>query len=191
MKKNAKPELTPSWWNSNKPKAWSDNRLELALAAYAKGLATLEREKSEDALETANDLLDQVEKQADASEKIAKEKPKKEPSGYDAEDFGFTADVLKKFGSYIKLERKRLEELVDEDDPNDEGDAEQGLLLNEEAYKKYLKKMMKKLLNKPMVFALALAKPSAPEEHRILFHKTKAGKKIGSQILDEVKSLEM
>ena len=147
MKKNSKPELTVTWWNSNKPKAWSDSRLEMALASYVKGLALLDREKSQKAFEAASDLLDQVEKHAEASEKVAWEKPKKEPKDYDAEDFNNTAEVLKKFGSYVKLERKKLEDLVEEieeeevEKEDDEDDL--GMLLDEEAYKKYLKKMMK------------------------------------------------
>lgn len=191
MKKNSKPELTPSWWNGNKPKAWSDGRLEMALSAYVKGLNRLEQEKSQEALELANDLLDQVEKHAAASEKAAEEKPRKEPKDYDAEDFSNTAEVLQKFGGCVKLERKRLEDLVEVDQSEDEEDDDKGMLLDEDAYKKYLKKKMKKIQSNAYVFALALSKPSNPEEHRFLFHKSKDGKKLGMQILDQVEGLEM
>ena len=191
MKKNSKPELTPSWWNGNKPKAWSDGRLEMALSAYVKGLNRLEQEKSQEALELANDLLDQVEKHVAASEKVAGEKPRKEPKDYDAEDFSNTAEVLQKFGSCIKLERKRLEDLVEVDQSEDDEEDDKGMLLDEDAYKKYLKQKMKKIQSKAYVFALALSKPSNPEEHRFLFHKSKDGKKLGMQILDQVEGLEM
>ena len=191
MKKNSKPELTPSWWNGNKPKAWSDGRLEMALSAYVKGLNRLEQEKSQEALELANDLLDQVEKHVAASEKVAGEKPKKEPKDYDAEDFSNTAEVLQKFGGCVKLERKRLEDLIEADQSEDDEEDDKGMLLDEDAYKKYLKQKMKKIQSKAFVFALALSKPSNPEEHRFLFHKSKDGKKLGMQILDQVEGLEM
>ena len=86
------------------------------------------------------------------------------------------------------MERKRLEELVEEEDVENDDDV--GLLGDEEAYKKYLKQKMKKMQSKTYVFAFALSKPSTPEGHRFLFHKSKDGKKLGMQILDEVPGLE-
>ncbi len=191
MKKNSKPELTPSWWNSNKPKAWDDGRLEMALSAYVKGLGRLEQEKNKEAFESAMDLLDQVEKHSAASEKVAGETPRKAPKDYDAEDFSNTAEVLKKFGGHIKSERKRLEDLVEEENQSEDEEEDKGMLLDEDAYRKYLKKKMKKIESTACVFALALSKPSSPEEHRFLFHKSKNGKKLGSEILDQVEGLEM
>jgi hypothetical protein len=50
---------------------------------------------------------------------------------------------------------------------------------------------MKRIQSKAYMFALALSKPTNPEEHRFLFHKSKDGKKLGTQILDEGEGLEM
>lgn len=190
MKKNASPELSSKWWSSNQPDGLSAaNDLDKALSAYESASAKLDKEQNEANRAAALKALDQVEsaakKVADEATKAEKSPPKKSKS--EPEEYGFTADALKKMGKVTGDARKAIEAAAKAAPPkgqgDDEDDDDEGVLGNEKEYQAYLKKNMRRLNNVMLNFAVGLGKK--PEDHRLLFHKAKPGRAMMATIKAE------
>ena len=181
MKKNATPELSSKWWSNNQPDGLSAAaELDRALTAYETATTKLERENTDANRGAADKALDQIEtaakKVADEAAKAEKSPPKKAKS--DAEEYGYTADALKKYGKVLSDARKSLQDSAKAaaQASEDEDDDGEGLLGNEKEYQVYLRKSMRRMVNVPLNFAVGLGKRA--EEHRLLFHKSKPGQSM-------------
>lgn len=87
------------------------------------------------------------------------------------------AEVAEYLDELLKEADAAREKLEDEElDPT-------GMLDDEKTYRKYLLRMMKKLLKAPLYFAMGLGRH--PGEHRIIFHKSHTGKKLLLTLKDE------
>ncbi|MGE0387172.1 MAG: hypothetical protein AB7Q97_20810 [Gammaproteobacteria bacterium] len=190
MKKNATPQLTAAWWNSNLPDALaSANDFAKALAAYEIAAAAARKSGGADAHEALGTALAALAKSADKlraeAEKAAKAPPKK---GGTAEDYQNTVDALKKAGKLIDVAAKEAQKAA-ADVGDEEGEAEDadssGLLDDEDRYRKFLKMHMTKLKKAALTFGVGLGKK--PDQHRVLFHKTKGGQQLANVIKRDTK----
>ncbi|MGE0384041.1 MAG: hypothetical protein AB7Q97_04875 [Gammaproteobacteria bacterium] len=187
MKKNAAPQLSSSWWKSNRPEdVASADDLDKALTAYEKALASFAKAQSTQSLAGLGEALAGVEAAAEKVVAECEKALKGRKTKVDAEDAQNTVDALKKLDKVIAAARKDAAGKVKEDDEGEEEDAEaDGLLNQEERYGKYLRQVMRKLKNAPMAFGLALGKK--PEQHRMLFHKSKQGEALATVVKKETK----
>jgi tetratricopeptide (TPR) repeat protein len=187
MKKNATPQLTSSW-AKELPDGLSESKaLEKALSDYESALKALEKTGSDDSHLAAIKALGAIEasaKKAQAEAEKALKSPPKDPkkAKFDAEDFQNTVDALKKIGKVVETARKDTAGLRKEE-KDDEEEDDKTLLTDPKAYQGYLKKMLKRLKQKPMNFAIGLGKK--PEDTRFMFHKAKPGKSMISAIKAE------
>lgn len=187
MNKNANPELSAKWWSANLPDGLDSAKdLEKAVADAEAARGKLDKEPAAEAhLAAVLKALAHVEaiarKAQDEAARLVKSPPKKGKAT--AEDYQATADVLKKFGKALDTARAAATELAGkaaaaaQDDEEDGG----GMLGDEEAYKRYLKKLMGKLGSRSMNFAFGMGTDAS--EHRFLFH----GSRSGSSLMADLK----
>ncbi|MGH7044535.1 MAG: hypothetical protein ACREFY_20715, partial [Acetobacteraceae bacterium] len=168
VKKGESPEISVAWWKKSQPKALkSAGKLEIALSAYERAKKSVAGGDS-DAASMARDQLGLIEKAADD---VAAEAGKAKG----VQEMQDTADCMKKMGKLIDAERKWIEENAEDDE---------GQFGDEEVYKKYLLKSMKRLRSSgELNFGFVLGK-KAPES-RIAFHKSKSPKALSNLLVKE------
>lgn len=187
MKKNETPQLSSTWWKGAQPEGIAAGKdLEKALLAYENARKDLAKAKDEEAKRHVVDTLDAVgtaaKKLIAEIEKLVKNPPKKA----DPDALQNTVDALKKYPRVIESVERDLGKLVEapaKGGEEEEDDDERGALGKLEAYETYLRKTLKRLRQKPMNFAVGLGKK--PEDHRFVFHRTKAAKALSAVIKQE------
>ncbi|MBI4692899.1 MAG: hypothetical protein HY749_02670 [Gammaproteobacteria bacterium] len=165
MKKNATPELSLRWWQDNGPDGLDDKAFESALKDYESAADKLEDDEAhlESCLRALTAIENAAKKLATEAGKAAKTPPKKTKATPD--DFVYTGQALDRIDKVVAAARKEAEASAEASDD--------GALGSPEAYKKYLKSVLRKVKARPMNFAVAIG-AKAPQ-HRFVFHRTKAG----------------
>ena len=173
MKKNAIPELDAAWWRKNQADGLaSAKELEKALEEHTQCLRALEASKSANDLATCVKAADAVEQAVKKVQTEAAKALKNPPKGkFDEEDMRSTVDALARYQRVIATAREAAAKLVAEDD---------SVFGQPERYKEYLRDMLSKLRQGPMMFALGAS--TVPTEHRMAFHRTTKGASLASQL---------
>lgn len=192
MKKNATPELNAKWWDNNAPDGLDGKDLGKALGDYESAYAKLKKDGPENNLSACIKALTQIEATAKKLEaeagKLAKSPPKKSKST--AEDFEYTVDALKKYPKAIAAARKdiglKVKDAEEDEEDEDEGDdAPEGMFDDPNAYKKYLKKFLRRAVERQLNFAVGLGKEA--KDHRFLFHPSMAASGLLAKLRKETK----
>ncbi len=177
MKKNATPKLDAAWWNDSAPKALSGlGPLVKALRVHAKAAEAHRADATDKTQQAVIGSLDGVEESADnlsdEIEKLLKRGSKAGGSPVDPDDLAHTSQALKKFSKVIATTRVAATKAGHGADNTDHD----SLLTDEEAYGDYLRTQLRRLKIIPLNFAFASGDPA--ESSRLLFHRSKSGKKL-------------
>ncbi len=175
MKKGESPKLSAKWWKDSqpldpkkKPLLSTAGKLEDALKDYEAAKAKLEKERNEEAGTVAKKALDAVGKAVDAtSSEAGKIKGNDEAT--------WTVAALKQLSSMIDSEGRWIAENADEGD---------GMFSDPDVYRMYLRNALKRMKSAgEMNFGAVLGKKA--EDHRIALHKSKNGRVLASQLVNE------
>jgi hypothetical protein len=151
-----KPEISKSWWSSEKPADIRGRSLEKALASAEKALAVADKEGDADAINACLSALEEV---ADAADKTIENE-------CDTTRHEKVIAVLKKFDRVIEQEVERLEE--EREAADDDGES-RGKLFESG----YLEKMLRLLKGgNELKFCFGLDK-SSPEDSCLLLDRNR------------------